>query len=152
MPSVTDEDVDTARLADPSYRESLLSRVAPDRDSARLWRGRLLQLFELEMAYRRHNDDGDAHYENLYWCAFLLYLAGDPSDVPLMWGARHINMDTGCGFDAENMLGAGAEATMAYLAQAGLNEAVTYLRSRASQVDLAQWEASRIAYFYGSQG
>jgi hypothetical protein len=36
----------------------------------------------------------------------LLYLVGDPADVAVMWEAKHINMDTGCGFDGQFLVGA----------------------------------------------
>jgi len=58
--------------------------------------------------------DGEIdYYENLYWCALLLYFVGDPADVPLMWEAKHIDMDTAFGFDTQFMFGAGVDATIA---------------------------------------
>lgn len=63
----------------------------------------------------RHETGGDEFFENLYWCAFLLHLIGDPADVPMMWQAKHSDFDTAAGFDVQFLLGAGAETTLTYL-------------------------------------
>lgn len=90
-------------------------------------------------------------FENLYWCAFLLYLIGDPSDVPMMWRAKHVDFDTACGFDIQFLLGAGFRPTLAYLADHGHADIVAELSTYSELIDgLGDWEAFRRDYFYGS--
>jgi hypothetical protein len=73
------------------------------------------------MEYRRTHGS-DEYFENLYWCAFLLNLVGDPSDVPMMWEAKHIDFDTGAGFDVQFLLGASVEPTFDYLLHHGYDD------------------------------
>lgn len=104
------------------------------------------------MAYRQRNVNLD-YVDNLYWCAYLLFMVGDPGDTETMWRAKHINMDTACGFDAENMIGAGANHTIAYLDKHALHDISRYLRSREDLWDpsrIASWAMQRRRYFCGS--
>ena len=55
----------------------------------------------------------------MWLAALLLYLVGDPADVPLMWEGKQINMDTGIGFDGQFLVGAGVEETIKYLEESG---------------------------------
>lgn len=92
-------------LNNPRQRRALLLKIPPSREVVRKYHAELLDLFRREMTYRRadrpaEGDDESDYFENLYWCGLLLYLVGDPADVPLMWEAKNINMDTGSGFDA----------------------------------------------------
>ena len=96
-------------------------------------------------------DDEIDYYENLYWCALLFYFVGDPADVPLMWEAKHIDMDTDCGFDIQFMVGAGVDTTLKYLNERGHFEIAAYLSNMKSCKDfddLPGWEQFRIGYFY----
>ena len=94
--------------------------------------------------------DGEIdYYENLYWCALLLYFIGDPADVPLMWEAKHIDMDTAFGFDTQFMFGAGVDATIAYLKEQAHHEIAAYLENNKREfAALKRWEHFRIGYFY----
>jgi len=149
-------------LDTPSGRQAVLKSVPPDRETAAKYHAELLDLFKREMKFRREiwetveggppcRDDEIDYYEHLYWCGLLLYLIGDPVDVPLMWEAKHTNMDTGCGFDGQFMVGAGVDATLTYLKDNDYREIADYLESmrRAQDFDdLPRWERSRIKYFY----
>src|SRR5689334_19110310 len=98
---MTHDDFHSSDLNDPASRVSILKSISPDRQSATQQRALLLSIFEKEMEYRRKDNEWD-YYENLYWCAFLLYLAGDPTDAVLIWKAKRINMDTSCGLDGQS--------------------------------------------------
>jgi len=72
-------------------------------------------------------------------------------DVEAMWVAKHLNMDTGCGFDVENMVGAGVEQTIEYLQQRGADEAADYIEeclAEDSQADIEQGSRDRRRYFH----
>ncbi len=106
------------------------------------------------MAFRTADhpgDEDDLYFEQLYWCALLLYLVGDPADVPLMWEAKNINMDTGSGFDVQFLVGAGVHETVSYLQAHGNDEIAAYLQQCEAAHDfddLPGWEQFRIEYFY----
>src|SRR5690349_17422385 len=108
------------RAANPDLhaeaRRNALKAISPTRDAAARSRQLLLTIFAEGMKYRKQ-DGVQEYYENLYWCAFLLYLAGHPDDVPLIWKAKHISMDTGIGLDGQCLVGAGVEATRRMLAE-----------------------------------
>jgi hypothetical protein len=82
-----------------------------------------------KMAYRRAGDsagEGESDcFEQIYWCGLLLYLAGDPADVPLMWEGKRIDMDTAIGFDGQFLVGAGVEETIKYLEELGQRDPAT---------------------------
>lgn len=140
------------RLEDPAARLEALRTVAPNRESARSNRQLLLAIFEEEMKYRKRDTEWD-YYENIYWCAFLLYLAGDVGDVPLIWKAKHTNMDTGIGMDGQCLVGAGVEATLRMLKESNQFEILSYIEDMDEDGDfddLAGWEKYRIEYFYGN--
>ncbi|TQK07587.1 hypothetical protein FBX97_2872 [Herbaspirillum sp. SJZ107] len=112
----------------------------------------LRQLFVAEMEYRRRDDDHD-YFENIYWCAYLLFKVGDPSDSEVMWRAKHINMDTGCGFDTENLVGAGVDETVTYLDKHGFRDIARYILSCTELRDrshIESWTLDRHRYFYGA--
>ena len=101
------------------------------------------------MRYRSQVTDDDTFVENLYCCAFLLYLVGDPSDVPVMWQAKHLNVDTACGFDVQFLLGAGAERTLTYLVEHGHADVARELAAYPElNEDLQEWESFRRKYFF----
>ena len=108
------------------------------------------------MDFRRADNHTQAdeefdYFESIYHCALLLYLAGDPADVPLMWEGKHIDMDTGCGFDGEFFVGAGVQETAKYLEANGYQEILGYLkRLKAGQEPnrMREWERFKIRYFY----
>ena len=148
-------DVALYDLNDGGARKKLLETIPPDRVTVRAHHRLLLDVSRREMASRREEGyhlEGDL-FENLYQCALLLYLVGDPADVALMWEAKHINMDTGCGFDGQFLVGAGVEQILNYLRKNGQNEIADYihnLKVLGELDDLGGWEHFRIQYFYPS--
>lgn len=138
------------RLADPAFREdvyrALHPRPAPEH------RPLLLALLDREVAYRAADDDYE-HFENLYWCAFLLSRLGALDDVLPLWRAKHTNFDTGVGLDIQALVGAGVEATLDWLRGEGSREALdlcAYLescRDGGDFEDLPAWERHRERYF-----
>ncbi|MFG2004239.1 hypothetical protein ACGFNU_34275 [Spirillospora sp. NPDC048911] len=108
----------------------------------------LREIFQAEMR-QRPDTGGDEFFENLYHCAFLLYLIGDPSDVPMMWQAKHLDFDTSIGFDVQFLLGAGVKATLDYLNAHGRADIAQALAEyEETSEDLHEWEAFRRDYFY----
>jgi hypothetical protein len=146
-------DIASYDLNDGGARQKLLETIPPDRATVKERHQLLLAVFRREMASRREEGydlEGDL-FENLYWCALLLYLVGDPADVALMWEAKHINMDTGCGFDGQFLVGAGVDQTISYLRNNGKSEIADYihnLKGLGELDDLGGWEQFRIHYFY----
>ena len=68
-----------------------------------------------------------------------------------MWEAKHINMDTGFGFDGQFLVGAGVEQTISYLRNSGKSEIADYIhdmKGLGELDDLGGWEQFRIQYFY----
>jgi hypothetical protein len=150
-------------LDTPSGRQSALKSVAPNRDSARKHHPALLDLFQREMTFRKDDGVGEAlpcgegeidYFEHIYWCAFLLFLVGDPADIPLMWAAKQANMDTACGFDSQFLVGAGLDSTTEYLNDNDQPEIAAYidnLRNYGFFDDLVGWEKFRMQYFYPTE-
>jgi hypothetical protein len=137
-------------FSDPRDREAFLKSVEPTREAVKPIHRELLEVFKREMEYREGSGELD-YFEQLYCSALLLYLIGDPADVPLMWQAKHINMDTGSGFDGQFFVGAGVDATIDYLDRSGAVEISGYIRKmkECGEVDdLESWEKFRIGYFY----
>jgi hypothetical protein len=95
-------------------------------------------IFHAEIECRSADPDFEPEYfEDLYWSAFLLHIIGDPSDVPLMWRAKHIDFDTGC-----------AAATLAYLNEHGHADIAEALSAYPElDDDLRDWVAARREYF-----
>lgn len=130
-------------LAGPAARARWLGDVDPRGAAAQ--HATLRDVFRAEMAAW----PSDELYENLYWCAFLLYLVGDPADVPMMWQAKHIDFDSACGFDVQFMLGAGPQQTLDYLRAHGHDDIARELSAYPELADdLDEWEAFRRGYFY----
>lgn len=133
-------------LGDPAARERLLADIDPAR--AREHHALLRQVFAAETADRRAGR-ADEYFENLYWCAFLLHLVGDPADVADMWTAKHIDFDTACGFDVQFLLGAGPRRTLEHLAAHGHADIARELSAFPElSEDLGEWESFRRDYFY----
>lgn len=143
-------------LNSPRGRRALLLKIPPNRDVVRKYHSELVDLFRREMSFSRgdnpaEGDDEADYFEHLYWCGLLLYLVGDPADVPLMWEAKNINMDTGCGFDGQFLVGAGVEETIKYLEDRGHKAPADFLKELKAFKeldDLQGWERFRIHYFY----
>jgi hypothetical protein len=140
---------------DPAVRAGVLRSIRPEDASAH--HDLLRLIFREEAEHRRAGggndvDDDDEHFENLYWCAFLLCLVGDPADVPMMWEAKHIDFDAGCGFDVQFLTGAGFEATIAYLRRNRFESIAEELAAFPElREDRSEWLAHRRQYFYGPE-
>jgi hypothetical protein len=104
------------RAMGPAEREAFLGSIRPE--VAKEHHEQLREVFRAEMESRRATG-GDQYFENLYWCAYLLWEVGDPSDVPMMWKAKGIDFDTAAGFDIQFLGGAGVEQTLAWLRSHG---------------------------------
>lgn len=130
----------------PASREQLLAGIEPT--SVAGHHTLLRDIFRAEID-DRHNIGSGEFFENLYWCAFLLYLIGDPSDVPMMWHAKHLDFDTACGFDVQFLLGAGPQRTLAYLSEHGYDDIVEGLSAYPElNEDVREWRTFRQNYFY----
>lgn len=149
------------QLHDPSSRQSALKAIQPTRESARQHRTTLLAILQEEMKFRERDGEDEeteeqegeiAYYEHLYWCSFLLYLAGDPRDSLLIWEAKHINFDTSIGMNGQCLVGAGVEATRRFLAEnqeLKVLEYVDRMQKCGDLDDLDYFERARARYFYG---
>jgi hypothetical protein len=137
-------------LGDPAARARSLAGIAPEHAAEH--HALLRRIFEAEAEDRRATGGGE-FFENLYHCAFLLYLVGDPADVPMMWRAKHLDFDTACGFDVQFLLGAGSRRTLTYLADNG-HEALARALSEHPDLDedRQEWETFRRGYFYDPPG
>jgi hypothetical protein len=136
----------TDGLVDPAGRERLLREISPDEVGER--HALLRSIFSTEMDQRLIQGQ-DEFFENLYRCAYLLYLVGDPSDVPMMWEAKHIDFDTAIGFDVQFLLGAGVRPTLDYLRSHGHADIAADLANSLELADdLQAWSQFRRGYFY----
>lgn len=142
---------------DPAVRQGMLRAIEPTRESARLHHQTLLSILAEEVDSRKKDeplDDVSAdtnYFENLGWCAFLLYLAGDVTDVPVLWKAKRINMDTNAGLDGQCLVGAGVELTIRFLNENNEREAAAYIkgmRKYGDFDDMPGWESWKVRYFY----
>lgn len=135
----------------PELRRDVLRSILPE--DAKVHHALLKSIFDKEMAYRQADDELE-YYENLYWCAFLLYKVGDPADSIAMWQAKHINMDTGCGFEIQNLVGAGVEETISRLRdlkEETLAQELIRYQEHGDFDCLDDWEDWKRQYFYGSK-
>lgn len=150
----------------PADRKFALRAIAPEDASSH--HSLLRRMFTAEVEFRRriaHDDLGDDdwdpawgeddnYFENVYWCAWLLFLVGDPADVPAMWHAKYkVDFDLQCCFDTESMLGGGPMRTVAWLREQGMHEIADGLTQWCEDdygEQLARWSADRRHYFLGS--
>ena len=142
----------------PADRKRALRGIVPE-DATR-HHELLRRIFAAEVEFRPGQDwdpawgKDDNYFENVYWCAWLLFLVGDPADVPAMWRCKYeVNFDLGCGFDVENMLGASPARTVAWLQAHDMQEIADDLANwceEDSSQELARWSAGRRRYFLGT--
>src|SRR5437764_6528341 len=133
---------------DPAERTAILASIEPE--NARAHHDLLRSFFREEMEHRR-TGGSDEHFENLYWCAYLLYEVGDPGDTPMMWEAKHLDFDTAVGFDVQFLVGAGVNRTLEYLRSHGYWHIATALAEYPElREDLNQWAEFRRGYFYAN--
>ena len=138
----------TCDLSDPSEREKVLKSIQPAQ--AKSNHELLKSIFLQEMTYRDQDGCLD-YYENLYWCAFLLFCVGDLHDVELMWQAKHINMDTGTGFENESFFAAGIQNTFSFLRLSGLEKIATEMQSAYgyyTEQEILDWFNDKKQYYY----
>lgn len=154
-----------AFLHDPDLRAEIYRALDPSGD---LTLAPLLRaLLACEVRYRARELDGDDdeeddveddadHFEQLYWCAYLLAELGEPADVPSLWRAKHTTFDTAVGMDVQCLVvGAGVDATLAFLDASGDPDApkiAAYLRAcrdTGDFDDLESWRARWRVYFGG---
>ena len=139
------------RLRDPAFRASICDRLHPT--PATRFLPLVRDVFRREIDYRCDATTDGEYFENLYWSALFLYQIGDLEDVLPMWRAKHINMDTGVGFDVQFLVGRGVAETIEYLRKQDDSEAVgaaDYIASCRDGGDfdaLDEWFAHRIEYF-----
>ena len=141
--------------ADPSDRRRFLLSINPRMVGTDMGES-LRDLFAVEVNFRHalwtgEAEDPDLCYENLYHCALLLHALGDVNDVPALWRAKRMNMDTSTGMEIEYLLGAGVAATTSYVQEHGLYDILAY-QEIASFTDehLAEWFEMTIQYHCGS--
>ena len=149
-------------LTRPRDRRAVLNSISPDREDPRKYHEELLQIFRKEMAFRCGSEPDEAvyrdkadYFESIYQCALLLYMVGDPADAPLMWEAKHLNMDLGCCFDLQFLMGGGLLETIEYLEAHGHLDIANRLRGEISDgdfEDIVEWEQYRIDYHYPDRG
>jgi hypothetical protein len=157
-------DLSSSSLSNPAFRATIYAALHPRPTGED--RHLLRHLLELEMDYRRREENDDDYFENLYWCGLLLYQLGVVEDVILLWRAKHVNMDTGIGFDIQFLVGAGVDETLAFLkststlptSSAGdddvddrgdakkAHDYIVACRDGGDFDDLDRWLANRVAY------
>ena len=148
-------------LEAPSFRAQVLDAIhrRPEVEAS----GLLRVLLDVEVDYWRRVDQAGAYtdensefFENIYWCAFLLWRTGDVRDVLALWRAKHTTFDTFCGLDAQYLVGAGVEETIAYLRESSEAEAKPALKyllegRKSGAFDLLEkWAQHKSTYFGGA--
>jgi len=149
--SAVELSAEASRLLDvSSFRQGVLREIhrSPSRDAS----GLLRAILDRE-ADCRLSGKSEEYFENLYWCAFLLWRVGDLRDVIPLWRAKNIDFDTACGFDIQFLTGAGLNQTIEYLescADPEAGPALEYImncRAAGDFDDLQAWAIWRANYF-----
>ena len=107
-------------------------------------------------AKARKRGVGD-EFENIYLCAFLLFVIGDPADSPRLYRAKFgtSDFDLATGFDAQAIFGAGRSETLQWLRTNGLaKEEARLTEWLAGWKDptVEEWTEFKRGYFYSSDG
>ena len=145
-----------AILDSPSARELICRQLHPTPDAKYL--PLLREMLTKEACYRADDTNDGEYFENLYWVGLFLYQIGTLHDVLPMWKAKQINMDTGCGFDVQFLVGRGVSETLSFLkdcSKPGSAQAYDYINCCKATGDfdnLEQWLAERIEYYSGMAG
>lgn len=145
-------------LRDPGYRAEHYRAIHPGGDPALARLLRTLLACEVHDRAREaeEEDFGDYgdHFEQLYWCAYLLAELGDLADVPRLWRAKHTSFDTAVGMDVQCLVvGAGVDKTLAFLEASDDPDApkiAAHLRACRESGDFDEldgWRARWRAYF-----
>lgn len=151
-----------AVLGDPHLRAEIYRAIHPGGDPMSAVLLRALLVAEVRHRAREldggedEDDDDDDHFEQLYWCAYLLADLGDPVDVPRLWRAKHTTFDTSIGMDIQCLVGGvGVDATLTFLETSDDPDAskiAAHVRACCDAGDfddLAGWRAHWRAYFGG---
>jgi hypothetical protein len=134
----------------PSFRQGVLREIhrSPSIDASGLLRAILDREANCWLSGK-----SEEYFENLHWCAFLLWRVGDLRDVIPLWRAKNIDFDTACGFDIQFLTGAGLNQTIEYLGSSADPEAkpaleyIMYCRAAGDFDDLQAWAIWRTDYF-----
>ncbi|RQX15368.1 hypothetical protein DDE19_19825 [Micromonospora ureilytica] len=143
-------------LSSPASRREALRMV--DVDEPGPYHAMLREIFDLERAWREGPEVGESdEYEQVYVTAFLLFLIGDPTDSPRLYGAkfRTGDMDLGIGFDAQAIFGAGRGDTLQWLLENGYTDEHARLSEWLSQSEdpkIDDWARHVRDYFYSPDG
>ncbi len=135
----------------PSNRRKLYQALHPN--PAAKFLPLMRELLKKECQYRAEQTNDGEFFENLYWVALFLYQIGTLDDVMPMWRAKHINMDTGCGFDVQFLVGQGVGRTLSFLSSLNEDEAksahqyISECQAAGDFDELDQWLQHRINYF-----
>ena len=112
-------------------------------------------LFNQEKEWRKVVDDGEVY--NLYFCAFVLTFFNKPEIIWAFFEAKHIDFDSGCGFDGEFLVAVGIEKTYAYLQTTTHPDSQAMLKYTKELVEesdytdehIEEWKAHKREYFRG---
>ncbi|WP_030456490.1 hypothetical protein [Herbidospora cretacea] len=142
-------DLSTPRSRREALRLVSLDDPVPDHTLLR-------QIFDYELAWRESSEEGVGdEFENIYLCAFLLFIVGDPADSPRMYRAKFgtSDFDLAIGFDAEAIFGAGRNETLEWLHANGFAEEEDRLTEwLAVDPRVEEWAEFRRGYFYSPDG
>jgi hypothetical protein len=118
----------------------------------------LRHVFDYELAWRENPEEGVGdEFENIYLCAFLLFIIGDPADSLRLYRAKFgtTDFDLAVGFDAQAIFGAGKSETLQWLRTNGFakEEArLTEWLARREDPTIEEWSEFRRGYFYSLDG
>ena len=137
-------------LEDAEFRESMYKEL---HNNLELIHSNLLRkMLIIEIDQRKNDIIGDL-YENLYWCAFLIYRIRDVNDVDILWIAKNTDFDTYCAFDIQFLIGAGLENTIEYLSgksDVNSQKALDYILSckdAGDFDDMENWYDGKFEYY-----
>lgn len=138
-------------LIAPPFRELLCRQLHPTPSRKHL--PLIREMFQQEIQYHLEISQDHEYFENLYWTALFLFQIGELDDVLPMWRAKHINFDTGCGFDIQFLVGCGVNETIKFLRNCNEPDAgfaAEYIQKCQVAGDLSNlddWLSTRIKYF-----
>lgn len=127
-------------MIDESLRRFGLRPAADDLDRIR----------EVLLAQQRL-DQQDQNTELMRLCCVQLFNAGAVEDSLTIWRAKRSSWDAHCALDVQLLCGAGLDATKAYLADDGSEEAtaaLAYLRDCEAAGDFAGFTVAEQARWY----
>jgi hypothetical protein len=108
----------------------------------------------LEQEIALHRAANDTLFDTLKRCAYLLYRRGHVEDSQLLWEAKNVHFDAYAGLDIQLLIGAGFDATIAYLkGQPDSAKEIEYLEAcqRAGDFDDMESYERFIAAYFGDE-